>query len=145
MPPMSRRSLVPLALATLALAACRDRAPASATPPAAQAAATTQATPEQQVEARVEADRKMREDVARADREMDAERAKALSTVTPEEYRTMLATGQAQYDQQVKACDAGPEFERASCREQAEAEFDLVKAEVRIDPGAPPPAAKPTH
>jgi hypothetical protein len=132
-----RNPLFAAACLALALTACTERE-SSAETQADMAAADRKnadkvdAAKQEAAEARAKAERDLAEAAEQAQKDMAAEQAKAMESVTDAEYKVMLANGKREFDVQVEACDAAPQFERDSCKELAEETYDLVKAEVQM-------------
>jgi hypothetical protein len=130
---------IPLLAAVLALGltACNEsESPAQTQADMAKAerdnAGKVDAAKENAAEVRAKAERDLAEAAEKAQKELAAEQAKAMENVSDAEYKVMLANGKRDYEVQVQACDAAPQYERDSCREMAEANYDLVKAEVQM-------------
>lgn len=132
-----RTPLFAAALFALALGACTEReSPAETRADIAEAerenAGKVDDAKENAAEVRAQAERDLAEAAEKAQKELAEEQAKAMESVTDAEYKVMLANGKRDFDVQMQACDAAPQYERDSCREMAEANYDLVKAEVQM-------------
>jgi hypothetical protein len=132
-----RTTVFTAAFLALALAACTDKeTPAQTQADMADAARENAGKVDEAREdaaaARAKAEQGLAEAAEKAQEELNREQAKAMETVSDADYKVMLASGKRDYEVQMQACDASPPNERASCQEMAEANYDLVKAEVQM-------------